>query len=238
MRAQRVLLCTWQWNHVLRKINDMPPTRWRTFNFSSHFSNHDYVSDTPMSSVAPYLLAHFPNARVLLSTRNATQWVTSRTRAHPTGQFTRLVPRPLRWWSDDKKNDATDPAQQEFAALAYVAQNALVACLAPPERFVEVPLDRLCDAGLQRRIAALLGSPCTGCLMPRCPEQLAKHEKCEAEAQGSKRPTHHCAAIISKEQSQHAAQNRLAWAAARKPDAPRGGLDEDARQQSLSAKRA
>ena len=63
---------------IMRGLSGKPSSEWRTLNFSRSFQNFDYVSDTPTSSIAPHLLAHFPNARVLLSTRNATQWVKRR----------------------------------------------------------------------------------------------------------------------------------------------------------------
>ena len=201
---------------IMRQLNNKPSSEWRTLNFSRSFQNFDYVSDTPISSIAPHLLAHFPNARVLLSTRNATQWVESRIRFN-----SGVLPQPLSWWGGINSPRAKDPAAREFAALAYTAQNALVACLTPPERFLEVPLHRLCDTGLQRRVAALLGSPCAGCMMPRCPEERARLERCEAgaRARGSTSPKHHhCDALVKKEQSRLAGQNRLAWTSARTHD--------------------
>ena len=53
------------------------------------FDAYDGVTDVPIPQLFPYIYRTYPQARVILSVRNASEWVDSRVRHHPTS------PRPF-----------------------------------------------------------------------------------------------------------------------------------------------
>ena len=60
----------------------MPPEQRDSFDFAV-FNNFDGISDEPITQFFPYIMRAYPNAKVILTTRNTTDWVRSRQKNHP-----------------------------------------------------------------------------------------------------------------------------------------------------------
>jgi len=56
----------------------------------------------------------------------------------------------------------------DLDSLGYTATSALTACLAPKDRYLEVPMANLCDPVMQARIRELVGRSCTLCSIKHC----------------------------------------------------------------------
>lgn len=158
------------WNGLSRQLAWLGPRHYGGLNLSSKFADLDYVSDTPINAMFPYILAAFPEAVVLHSTRVTSAWVHSRNANHPTAS------RAMSWLFSRGQTDPTyafsrgdaDGAPTGRDALAYDAHNSFVRCMVPRERYLEVPLSHLCEPGLQADIHRVLRSTCRGCRMGQC----------------------------------------------------------------------
>ena len=134
------------------------------------------MSDTPISALFPYLLAAFPNALVLHSTRDALAWVPSRREDHKNAAV------PLSWLFEKNQADSKDPAKGAFttgksddilAAFSYSAEVSFVRCMVPADQYFELLMSSLCDHNLNERIRRAMGVQCTGgCRMGHCNETL------------------------------------------------------------------
>ena len=123
------------------------------------FDAYDGVADTPIPELFPYIYRTYPQARVILSVRNASEWVDSRVRHHPTS------PRPFALFDasmeiikNRKKKDRTsrNSLNPSDSALAFAMQNMLVRCLVPSHKLLVVDVFNTPDAVLREQIRAFL----------------------------------------------------------------------------------
>ena len=123
------------------------------------FDAYDGVTDVPIPQLFPYIYRTYPQARVILSVRNASEWVDSRVRHHPTS------PRPFalfdasveiimnRKIDDRSSRPSLNPSD---SALAFAMHNMLVRCLVPPHKLLVVDVFNTPDAVLREQIRAFL----------------------------------------------------------------------------------
>lgn len=123
------------------------------------FDAYDGVADSPIPELFPYIYRTYPQARVILSVRNASEWVDSRVRHHPTS------PRPFALFDasmeiikNRKKKDRTsrNSLNPSDSALAFAMHNMLVRCLVPPHKLLVVDVFNTPDAVLREQIRAFL----------------------------------------------------------------------------------
>lgn len=123
------------------------------------FDAYDGVADSPIPELFPYIYRTYPQARVILSVRNASEWVDSRVRHHPTS------PRPFALFDasmeiikNRKKKDRTSrpDLNPSDSALAFAMHNMLVRCLVPPHKLLVVDVFNTPDAVLREQIRAFL----------------------------------------------------------------------------------
>ena len=76
------------YNTILARVVRLPPEERDDFDFAV-FNNFAGISDEPITQYFPYILRAYPNAQVILTTRNSTDWVQSRQKHHP------MSPMPL-----------------------------------------------------------------------------------------------------------------------------------------------
>ena len=123
------------------------------------FDAYDGVTDEPIPQLFPYIYRTYPQARVILSVRNASEWVDSRVRHHPAS------PRPFALFDASmeiivnrkKKNRTSRPSlNPSDSALAFAMQNMLVRCLVPSHKLLVVDVFNTPDAVLREQIRAFL----------------------------------------------------------------------------------
>jgi hypothetical protein len=123
------------------------------------FDAYDGVADSPIPQLFPYIYRTYPQARVILSVRNASEWVDSRVRHHPTS------PRPFAIFDasveiimNRKNKDRTsrNSLNPSDSALAFAMHNMLVRCLVPPHKLLVVDVFNTPDAVLREQIRAFL----------------------------------------------------------------------------------
>mmetsp|Transcript_32700 Transcript_32700/g.106300 ORF Transcript_32700/g.106300 Transcript_32700/m.106300 type:complete len:244 (-) Transcript_32700:136-867(-) len=123
------------------------------------FDAYDGVADSPIPELFPYIYRTYPQARVILSVRNASEWVDSRVRHHPTS------PRPFALFDasmeiikNRKKKDRTsrNSLNPSDSALAFAMHNMLVRCLVPPHKLLVVDVFNTPGAVLREQIRAFL----------------------------------------------------------------------------------
>lgn len=122
------------------------------------FQDYGGVFDDPIPFYLPYLVVTYPNARVILSVRNATDWVRSRQK-HAASYL------PLAGATSDvytlRQNavltgKAHPNPNNQLSVVMYELQNTLVRCLVPPSQLLEVNLFEEETKDVEARIAAFL----------------------------------------------------------------------------------
>lgn len=146
-----------------KALMDAKPMQRATFDFDI-FRDWDGVFDTPVPQLFPYIFATYPNARVILTTRNGTAWWDSR--SHGLVQK-RLSPVPFASLSNRPvhrimKNEMNPTGQMRGsnaldAALLLAAHNALVRCLVPRDQLLEFDVFEEDDDAVKAKIKAFLG---------------------------------------------------------------------------------
>ena len=171
-------LRTWKYGPHARHITLQKPKQYRGMNYTHIFRHADFASDTPVPFIWPYMLAAFPNAVVLHSTRNATEWVRSRTTHHSHSA------RPFAWLFDTggMQETAAKGTQRawfrmagsdpDLDALGYMGERLMVRCSVPADRYLEVPMPSLCTERMQAELRRRMNCPST-CKMPGCGDALA-----------------------------------------------------------------
>ena len=169
-------LHTWKWDNTARSILAADPRTWEGLNFSSIMTKIEYASDTPMAYLWPRVLATFPNAFVLHTTRNSSAWVRSRIRGHAQSV------RPFGWafgrvghGINERDFHTTDPQRVANAdvlidGLMYEAETSVARCAVDQNRYLHLPMETLCEPAQRRAIATAL----------RCLPEVAESAKCMA----------------------------------------------------------
>ena len=141
-----------------KRLMALTPSERAHFDYDV-FDAYDGVADTPIPELFPYIYRTYPQARVILSVRNASEWVDSRVRHHPTS------PRPFalfdasveiimnRNMHDRTSRPSLNPSD---SALAFAMHNMLVRCLVPPHKLLVVDVFNTPDAVLREQIRAFL----------------------------------------------------------------------------------
>jgi hypothetical protein len=141
-----------------KRLMALTPSERAHFDYDV-FDAYDGVADTPIPQLFPYIYRTYPQARVILSVRNASEWVDSRVRHHPTS------PRPFalfdasveiimnRKIDDRSSRPSLNPSD---SALAFAMHNMLVRCLVPPHKLLVVDVFNTPDAVLREQIRAFL----------------------------------------------------------------------------------
>ena len=191
---------TYHWDAAARELAALHPKRYHERNFSRIFEGYDFIADTPISAIFPFVLAAFPNAIILHSTRNSSDWTRSRRKSHPT------TARPMAWPFSSKM---MPPLDRQFAmggtdnvlnALAFEAHNSYVRCMVPRGQYLESPMTELCNESFVDQIRRHVGRSCTGCNMSIIHSGCNYASDCvkQAMSKNIKSPHHWCAAQASK----------------------------------------
>ena len=163
---------------ILRKLFNTEPSEYANIDFPSLFAPYDAVLDTPVPQLFPFILAAFPNARVVYSVRDPMEWVENRSRKHRgsarpgAALIERLasVPENAEWErtffnltaSPRRVNPAlgmSDMARRRLdgyaAAIAYSSQNLYYRCITRPSQYLLVNAFRgdLCRSDFVARLA-------------------------------------------------------------------------------------
>lgn len=125
------------WLQAFNKLMKLPSEEVDQFDFGM-LDFIDGVFDMPIHRYFPYLLKAFPNARVILSNRNASDWMRSRVENHPGSWVHDLSVR-----QSMKKHlneiDSVDLLKHQFdAKLSYAMMNTMIRCITPPLQLLEV----------------------------------------------------------------------------------------------------
>ena len=146
------------------------PRKYVDLDFTRILGNrYDIALDTPIQYTWPYIVAQFPNARILHLTRNGTEWVLGRS-------YLQQALRPFGWAfepnTDPRRHVKAGNAHQ-FAnadgvidALTFHAAESFVRCSVLREKYQEVPTNRLC--AMQETLRAQLNCSRASCLVPDC----------------------------------------------------------------------
>ena len=154
---------------ILRAINAAAPSAgYESINWVELLAPFDAVLDTPIPQMFPYILAAFPNARVLHTVRTSDAWVASRTHHHgkemaPLGESFAggragvFSPAP-------KLLQMREVARRSafFGGVLFTAHNLLVRCLTPPAQYLEIDAFQgaFCVNGFVSHLGKWLDSPC------------------------------------------------------------------------------
>jgi hypothetical protein len=71
-----------QWRQAFNKLYMLDPAEVDSFNFDLFPPDIHGISDTPVADYFPFLLKAYPNAKIILTHRNASQWASSRAMHH------------------------------------------------------------------------------------------------------------------------------------------------------------
>ena len=157
----------WANNHT-NPLIDLEPSGRDAFDYTL-FDGADAVSEYPFPSYFSYLLRDHPDAYVILTVRNATEWVHKREHDHPTTPMVGLSEeasmRAIETRAASDKRARPSTRRMEDSVAAYERHNALVRKLAPPSRLLEMNVFDEPDVVLKRRLREFLkGIPRTnGC---------------------------------------------------------------------------
>ena len=176
-------LRTWKYGAKARYMERLNPRRYRDINYTELLEDVDFASDTPLTQLFPYVLAAFPNAVVLHTTRNATEWVRSRYKHH-----SRSV-RPFAWLFDNSMEEKSAkglqlfyfrmgaktatpfngiPPTSDLDAIGYAAENSLVRCSVVADQYLEVPMKSLCSPTMEAALRERMRCSRDSCRMPGC----------------------------------------------------------------------
>ena len=111
----------------------------------------DALLDTPAMEVFFHALATFPNARVVITSRDPRTWAASRRTRHPTDRA------PLFHLLGYDAPMAALPAEQ--AAMAFALWHRTVAASVPAERLLMLDVFSMSDDELWRKLCAFVGRP-------------------------------------------------------------------------------
>ena len=140
---------------TMKRLRSLGSAERQGFDFDV-FGNFDGVADLPVPQLFPYLIRTYPNAKVVLSLRNASEWVASRAKKKSgpralalLGANASLVGIDSLTKSSDRTHGFNNVAED---VLAYELHNTLVRCLVQPRNLLEVNLFETSDDVVRRRI--------------------------------------------------------------------------------------
>lgn len=158
-------------------IYQASPHEYVHLDFVRALRDYDAILDTPAPQLFPYLLAAFPNARVVHTVRDSLDWVEARTREwQAIKPGTALVAKlgqarnPASWLSKHQLASG-EPVLPELSmsvranrserfaeAISFSAQNAYARCITPPSQYMLVNAFRgdMCRPGFLPQLAAFL----------------------------------------------------------------------------------
>ena len=175
------------WKRAHATMNTLHPSRYASYDWCELLRDLDAINDMPVADLAPFIYAAHPDAAVVLTLRNATEWVVRReayTARSPV--FANAAPMGwITWDSVQKANRAgarVQPPQADkvqntreylkrlgvtASAWAYFAQIATIACIVPPHRLLAIDFfntgehsHRGVDSrALWRQLGGLVGMP-------------------------------------------------------------------------------
>jgi hypothetical protein len=111
---------------IVRRIVRLSPEQRDAFDYTV-FEPFAGVSDEPITQYFPYILRAYPNARVILSSRNATAWVNSRQKKHPMSPMpfsflTRSIDAIYKLTSNDPQTDFSVSLNEFTTDAGTIAQ--------------------------------------------------------------------------------------------------------------------
>jgi hypothetical protein len=123
---------------------DLEPTQRDSFDFRL-YDGVGGVADTPIPQYFPYIYRQYPRAKVILTERDPTAWVTSRQKHHPNAFLPFAVlshalsdirsdRRAVRRGYKGKRVHAPDPNNMMGSSTAFVLHNTMVRARARPQR--------------------------------------------------------------------------------------------------------
>ena len=133
---------------------DLEPTQRDSFDFRL-YDGVGGVADTPIPQYFPYIYRQYPRAKVILTERDPTAWVTSRQKHHPNAFLPFAVlshalsdirsdQRAVSRGYKGKRVHAPDPNNMMGSSTAFVLHNTMVRARARPQRcasvFADAPL--------------------------------------------------------------------------------------------------
>lgn len=143
-----------------KRLEALAPADRQAFDFDV-FGPWDGVTDQPIPQLFSHIYRTYPNAKVVLSVRNASEWVASRTTrpraARPFAAFAHSV----QTIADTDGTDRTSHPDNNpvESALAFEMHSVLVRCLVPPENLLEIDVFRTPDRVLREQVRAFLAEP-------------------------------------------------------------------------------
>jgi len=148
------------YRRAVRAIAALRPQDHASFDYTvfDHATAVGAILDTPVPQFFPYIFQSYPNARVILAVRNASDWVRRRREVHKVRAVRpfAVLDKPLltaagRWNPSRLRPDAIGDV------LAYEAHNLLVRCLVPPAQLLEINLFEEADDAVRERITRFIG---------------------------------------------------------------------------------
>ena len=170
-----------EWIHALSRLDATLHGHRRdtdhleTFDFDKWLPKHIWgIADTPIPDIFPYIFRSFPNAQVILTTRNAAEWVRKRESKHPpqTGNAA-VLPFASHFLPNWAKNQRILPTlvwpsadRMAHSTLMYEVHNILVRCMVPPEQLLELNVFETDDQVLRHKLKEFLTvDPITATIM-------------------------------------------------------------------------
>ena len=145
-----------------RTVLESEPSAYATLDFPSLLKDYDAIVDTPVAQLFPFILAAFPNAKVVHTVREATEWAAKRAREHGSPKVGAALIASLSRarvpaafleakWNESAgatldelsfrrpwENSSCDATRSAcFAdAIAFSAQNTYHRCITPPSQYL------------------------------------------------------------------------------------------------------
>jgi hypothetical protein len=166
------------WDQALAQMLNDSPRHYSSVDWCKMLMDIGAIGDVPVSSLFPFIFARHSNARVILTVRDSTSWVSRR--ADWSGVSGWADPAPFGWISWPSAGQAFRSAQQNHSqpqprkvqnireyiehvgttasAWAYFAEMALVACLVPASQLTILDVfDNTTDKKRWRAVGRAVG---------------------------------------------------------------------------------
>lgn len=160
------------WNSVAQNLLRLSPTQLADVDWPERLASYDAVLDTPIPDLTPFLLAAFPNARVILTERDALEWSTRRSAAPAT--FSTYFASGSAILNSSTQEHGLLTAKQAKAgtggnhnlanlfplALLFSAHNLFVRCSVPPQNYMEMSVfsGSACRDDFVEKLAEFVGA--------------------------------------------------------------------------------
>lgn len=152
-----------KWHTLFHKMNHLPRYGFNVFDFKS-LEEFDAVFDVPIPNLFPYIFRTFPNAKVILTVRDANEWVAKRGRRWA---FWRVPPpfllennrESIQHFLDHKQDNSMfnlSHSSWVSAEVLFAAYNGMVRSMVPSNQLLVLNVFEETDEDIKKKITDFL----------------------------------------------------------------------------------